>query len=69
MLEVLKSRYITGLSAPCKKARPFAAPMAIFNLVPHGNETDNPINQEFNYKVNPDLDKRKPNDINQTILF
>ena len=33
---------MTGFSAPCKKARPLAAPIAILNLVPHGNDTDNP---------------------------
>lgn len=42
MFEVLKSRYITGCSAPCKKARPLAAPIAIFTLVPHGNDIDIP---------------------------
>lgn len=47
MLEVLKSRYITGFSAPCKKAKPFAAPIAIFNLVAHANETDNPTNKKL----------------------
>lgn len=42
IFEALKSRYITGFSAPCKKARPLAAPILIFNLVPHGNEIDIP---------------------------
>lgn len=43
MLEVLKSRYMTGVSASCKKARPLAAPIAILSLVPHGNDKDNPV--------------------------
>jgi hypothetical protein len=42
MLDVLKSRYMTGFSAPCKKASPLAAPIAIFILVPHGNVVDTP---------------------------
>lgn len=37
MLEVLKSLYITGLSALWRKARPFAAPSAIIILVDHDN--------------------------------
>jgi len=36
MFEALKSRYITGLSASCRKVRPLAAPNAIFILVDHG---------------------------------
>lgn len=36
MFEVLKSRYITGLSSSCRKASPLAAPNAIFILVDHG---------------------------------
>jgi hypothetical protein len=41
MLEVLKSRYITGLSASSwRKARPFAAPSAIFILMDHGRGRD-----------------------------
>lgn len=43
ILEVLKSRYITGLSAPCKNASPLAAPIAIFNLFPHGRQTEIPV--------------------------
>lgn len=27
-----------GFSAPCKKARPLAAPIVIFNLVAHGSD-------------------------------
>lgn len=42
MLEVLKSLYMTGFSAPCRKASPLAAPIAIFNLVPHGNDIEIP---------------------------
>ncbi|GER54741.1 pyridoxal-dependent decarboxylase [Striga asiatica] len=41
--EVLKSRYMTGLSAPCKNAKPFAAPIAIFSLVAHAREIDSPM--------------------------
>lgn len=33
---------MTGFSAPCKNASPFAAPMAIFNLVPHGSDVEIP---------------------------
>lgn len=41
MLEVLKSRYITGLSASSwRKARPLAAPNAIFILIDHGRGKD-----------------------------
>jgi len=29
---------MTGFSAPCKKERPLAAPIAIFILVAHGND-------------------------------
>jgi len=29
---------MTGFSAPCKKESPLAAPIAIFNLVPHGSD-------------------------------
>ena len=42
MLEALKSRYITGFSASWRKARPFAAPSAIFILVDHGSDTEYP---------------------------
>jgi hypothetical protein len=42
MLEALKSRYMTGFSAPCKKASPLAAPIAINSLIPHGNVVDIP---------------------------
>lgn len=42
-LDVLKSRYMTGVSAPCKKARPLAAPIAIFNLVPHAKDSEIPV--------------------------
>lgn len=41
-LEVLKSRYMTGCSAPCKNARPLAAPIAIFTLVPQGRDIEIP---------------------------
>lgn len=34
---------MTGFSAPCKKARPLAAPIAIFILVPHGNDIESPV--------------------------
>lgn len=41
ILDVLKSRYITGLSASSwRKARPFAAPSAIFILMDHGRGSD-----------------------------
>uniref|UniRef100_A0A2P2R228 Uncharacterized protein n=1 Tax=Rhizophora mucronata TaxID=61149 RepID=A0A2P2R228_RHIMU len=36
---------MTGFSASCKKASPFAAPIAIFSLVPHGNDTDILLNK------------------------
>jgi len=40
-LEVLKSRYITGFSASsCKKAKPLAAPRAIFILMDQGRGKD-----------------------------
>jgi hypothetical protein len=29
---------MTGFSAPCKKERPLAAPIAIFNLVAQGSD-------------------------------
>lgn len=35
MLEVLKSRYMTGFFASWRKASPFAAPNAIFILIAH----------------------------------
>jgi len=34
---------MTGFSAPCRKASPLAAPVAIFNLVPHGRDTESPV--------------------------
>lgn len=41
ILDVLKSRYITGLFASsCRKARPLAAPSAIFTLAAHGRGKD-----------------------------
>ena len=43
MFEALKSRYMTGFSASCKKERPLAAPSAIFILDDHGNETEYPV--------------------------
>lgn len=33
MFEDLKSLYITDFSEVCKKPKPLAAPMAIFNLI------------------------------------
>ena len=48
MFEDLKSRYITGLSASCRKARPFAAPNAIFILVDHGKVAEYP---KYNLKL------------------
>uniref|UniRef100_A0A7C9ADC0 Uncharacterized protein n=1 Tax=Opuntia streptacantha TaxID=393608 RepID=A0A7C9ADC0_OPUST len=33
MFDVLKSRYMIGRSKPCRKASPFAASRAIFNLL------------------------------------
>jgi len=33
---------MTGFFASCKKARPFAAPTAIFILVDHGNDVEYP---------------------------
>lgn len=38
ILEVLKSRKMTGFLAACKKARPLAAPIVIFNLVAQGSD-------------------------------
>lgn len=35
MFEDLKSLYMTVFSDVCKKARPLAAPMAIFSLISH----------------------------------
>lgn len=43
MLDVLKSQYIIGVSAPCKKARPLAAPTEIFNLVSHVKDSEIPV--------------------------
>lgn len=34
---------MTGFFASCRKARPFAAPAAIFILVDHGNDAVNPV--------------------------
>jgi len=42
IFEDLKSRYITGLSDSWRKARPLAAPRAIFILVDHGNAAEYP---------------------------
>jgi len=36
MFEALKSLYMTGFSSSWRKARPFAAPIAIFILVNQG---------------------------------
>lgn len=33
---------MTGFSASCRKARPLAAPKAIFTLVAHVRDTENP---------------------------
>jgi hypothetical protein len=49
MFEALKSRYMTGFSASCRKARPFAAPRAIFILVDHGSDTEYPAHQEIRH--------------------
>lgn len=46
MLEALKSLYITGFSDSWRKARPFAAPRAIFILVDHGSDAEYPKNPE-----------------------
>lgn len=43
MFEDLKSRNITGLSASCRKARPFAAAKAIFILADHGKGAEYPV--------------------------
>ncbi|KAK2990148.1 hypothetical protein RJ640_008412 [Escallonia rubra] len=50
MLEALKSLYITGFSSPWRKARPFAAPTAIFILVNHGKEIVSPCHVFINQK-------------------
>lgn len=42
MFDALKSRYITGFFASWRKASPLAAPKAIFILIDHGSETENP---------------------------
>jgi len=42
MFEALKSLKITGCSASWRKAKPFAAPTAIFILVDHGSDAENP---------------------------
>jgi len=46
MLEALKSLYMTGFSDSWRKARPFAAPTAIFVLADHGNDTEYPKNSK-----------------------
>lgn len=46
MFEALKSLYMTGFSASWRKARPLAAPIAIFILVDHGRETEYPAPNE-----------------------
>lgn len=40
--EALKSLYITGFSSPWRKARPLAAPAAIFSLVNQGKAAEYP---------------------------
>lgn len=47
MFEALKSRNMIGFSAPCRKARPLAAPIAIFIRVAHGSEAEIPIIQKI----------------------
>lgn len=42
MFEALKSLYITGFAASWRKARPLAAPRAIFIRVDHGSDTEYP---------------------------
>jgi len=37
---------MTGFFASCRKARPFAAPAAIFILVDHGNDAVYPVIQK-----------------------
>jgi len=37
---------MTGFFASCRKARPFAAPAAIFILVDHGNDAVNPASEK-----------------------
>uniref|UniRef100_A0A2P2IXP6 Uncharacterized protein MANES_04G145600 n=1 Tax=Rhizophora mucronata TaxID=61149 RepID=A0A2P2IXP6_RHIMU len=47
MFEPLKSLYIIGFSSPWRKARPFAAPVAIFSLVNHGKLAEYLLNNCF----------------------
>lgn len=47
MLEALKSLYMTGFSAPWRKARPLAAPTAIFILDDHGSDAEYPVIPEY----------------------
>lgn len=52
MLDVLKSRYITGLSASwCRKASPIAAPSAIFILMGHATGCDPVVMNDFKYHL------------------
>jgi len=37
---------MTGFFASCRKARPFAAPAAIFILVDHVNDAVNPVSRK-----------------------
>lgn len=46
MFEALKSLYITGFCDSWRKARPLAAPRAIFILVDQGSDAEYPENQE-----------------------
>lgn len=58
MFEALKSLYITGFSASWRKAKPLAAPSAIFILVDHGRETEYPAVDE-SFILIPSLMVRK----------
>lgn len=49
IFEALKSRYMTGFSASWRKARPFAAPSAIFIRVDHGSDTEYPATSTRQY--------------------
>ena len=61
MFEALKSLYITGFSASCRKARPFAAPRAIFILVDQGNETEYPGIPEILVQFSNSRQKKQKN--------
>lgn len=54
MLDVLKSRKITGISCSWRKASPFAAPSTIFTLRNHGSGVRPVENTENYYSTNHD---------------